>query len=207
MGQKKSGSAPKRRKTLRPTSVREEVLVQHAKRMRDNAALLLRVVAYLVQHSPQVAAHFREKGDARIPLDALSTDVDVGVVVEEGHLVIVPAPLPPVHEAPLTVSMVIDLLGLASKHATHDDVEAWSAEQRAAAADWAGREHAHASDNYDVERIPEPEHVKALPNVEGIDPSPETGGEWITRLHWPDGRRTAFAQKPGDPSSRREVPA
>lgn len=101
--------------------------------------------------------------------------------------------------------MVIDLLGLASKFATREDVEPWSVEKREAAADWAGREHVHASDNPDVERLPCPEHVKVLPDVIGIDPSGVPGGEWIKRLRYSDGRERAFAQKPGDPSSRREV--
>lgn len=202
----KSGSKKKRKARMKHGATRaRQTIHDHAKRMRDNAGLLMRVVAYLVQHSPQVAMHFLEKGDARIPLGALDSDVDVGIVVEDGYLVIAPAPLPPSQAAPLTIEMVIDLLGLASKFATREDVEPWSVEKREAAADWAGREHVHASDNPDVERLPCPEHVKVLPDVIGIDPSGVPGGEWIKRLRYSDGRERAFAQKPGDPSSRREV--
>lgn len=41
-------------------------------------------------------------------------------------------------------------------------VRAWSDDQRAQAFEWAAREHLHASDNDDVERLPMPAHVKAL---------------------------------------------
>lgn len=204
----KSGSPKKRRASMKHGATRASRDVRaHAEKMRDNAALLLRVVAHLVQNSPQIAARFTEHGDARIPLDALSTDVDVGMVVEDGFLVIAPAPLPPSEDdfEPLTAQMVIDVLGLASKHATRADVEAWPHEQWESAFEWAAREHMHASDNPDVQRLPEPEHVRALPNIEGHDPSGTPGGEWITRLRWPDGRTTAFAQVPGQPETRREV--
>lgn len=203
----KSGSPKKRNVQMKhgATTKRRSVR-EHAARMQDNAALLLRAAAYLVQNSAQVAAHYAEKGDVRIPLDALSSDVDVGLVVEDGHLVIAPAPPAPSEEdlEPLTAQLVTDALGLAGKHATHADVEAWPYEQWESAFEWAAREHLNASDN-PVQRLPEPEHVRALPNIEGHDPSGTPGGEWITRLRWPDGRTTAFAQVPGQPETRREV--
>lgn len=198
---KKSGSPPKRRKPPRPSNPREALLREHAKRMRDNAGLLLRVVAYLVQHSPQIAAHFNEKGDARIPLEALGTDVDVGIAVEEGYLVIAPAPLPPAdEEAPLTVEMVIDLLGLASVYATREQVEAWSDEQREAAADWGAHEHARAAVEEPPypEKMPVPAHVAELPIVLGIDPPQRPGGPWTTWIRHPDGREEHIEKMPGE---------
>ena len=41
-------------------------------------------------------------------------------------------------------------------------VAAWSDDERASAFEWAMREHLHASDNDDVERLPRPMHVRRL---------------------------------------------
>lgn len=55
---------------------------------------------------------------------------------------------------------------------TPEAIAAWTDEQCQQAEDWAGREHLHASDNDDVERVPMPPHVKAHP------PKPSSGGLW-----------------------------
>lgn len=198
----KSKAPRKKRKARTPPNK----LKQEIKKMRDNAGLLLRLVAHLVQHSPQIAAHYRERGDARIPLGALESDVEVGIFVEDDHLVIAPAPRPP-EEAPTTPDIVRDLLSLASKYVTLEELASWTPAQLEHAADWAGREHLHASDNHDVERMTVPNHVRHLPDIIGCDPpSPFVpGGPWITRLRHADGRVTAFTQIPGDPSSRKEI--
>lgn len=41
-------------------------------------------------------------------------------------------------------------------------VAGWDDEQRARAFEWAALEHLYANDNDEVERIPCPDHVKAL---------------------------------------------
>jgi len=92
----KSGSPKKRKANMKPGATKPRRETQaYAQRMQANAALLLRVVAYLVQHSAEVAEQFARNGDARIPLAAFDSDVDVGMVVENDELIIAPAPLPP----------------------------------------------------------------------------------------------------------------
>lgn len=49
-------------------------------------------------------------------------------------------------------------------------VTGWTDEECRQAEEWAAREHLHASDNDDVERVPMPSHVKAHP------PKPITAG-------------------------------
>lgn len=50
-------------------------------------------------------------------------------------------------------------------------VEAWSDAECQAAEDWAMRQHLHASDNYDVVRVPVPACVAAHPYVPGAEPA------------------------------------
>jgi hypothetical protein len=47
---------------------------------------------------------------------------------------------------------------------TEEAISGWTNEQCQQAEDWAAREHLHASDNDDVERLPMPLHVKAHPS-------------------------------------------
>jgi hypothetical protein len=44
-------------------------------------------------------------------------------------------------------------------------IASWTYDQRAAAFEWAMREHLHASDNDDVVRLPEPSWVRDLRTV------------------------------------------
>ena len=105
---------------------------------------------------------------------------------------------------------VIDCLGLASVYAEPSDVDAWNFAQRWGAIDWAQREHLVASDNAGVKRIPEPDHVKKLPRIRGIDPWSDKSGYWITRLFYPYAGDASekectreFIQIPGKPETRR----
>lgn len=89
---------------------------------------------------------------------------------------VLPAPKPSGMQAPRPVLRVLgadddepddvaaevvrDMLLLVSVEIPLDVVAAWTPYQRREAADWAGIEHLHASDN-DVERLPKPECVTA----------------------------------------------
>lgn len=72
---------------------------------------------------------------------------------------------------PVTVDQCVTSL-LLTEFENHESVERavtdWTPEQRQVAFEWAAREHLHASDNDDVERISCPQHVNELRASERI---------------------------------------
>lgn len=91
--QGKSGS-PKKRAQYKGATAEEakealrNMLAQYSRAQRS-LRLLMRVIAWLMQHRDEWS-----DGEAKIPLDALNKDVDVGLYSEPdaGHLLVVPAP-------------------------------------------------------------------------------------------------------------------
>lgn len=87
--QGKSGSPKKRERGAdKSKEALRAALSQHARAQRS-LRLLMRVIAWLMQHRDEWGAE-----EAKIPLDALNKDVDVGLYSDagQGHLLVVPAP-------------------------------------------------------------------------------------------------------------------
>jgi len=93
--QKKNGTRTRAKKSYTPHTIavgRDEIVAALAKEQgesRRTMRLLLRVIAWLMQHRDQWTPT-----EARVPLVVMNEDVDVGLFHdhETGHLLVVPAP-------------------------------------------------------------------------------------------------------------------